>query len=203
VPVRSVSPSPCASASATGLSPGQLGVDGADFEALRRAAVDAAITAVCNLLGAQANPQNPSEVTVSQPSAALVATAGAQGAFNDLFPGLGAVALLVGAVGAANIMTISVLERRSGKGLRRALGATQGHIRVQFLAEAVLLAAIGGAADVGAAALSTAIYATARHEPVVIPRPRPGRLHRRGAVAGLWPAPRAARMSPTQALWSM
>ncbi|HXW31602.1 MAG TPA: ABC transporter permease, partial [Acidimicrobiales bacterium] len=102
------------------------------------------VDAVYNLLAATAYPEDPSEVNLSQPSAALVAQADAQGAFNDLFLGLGGVALLVGAVGVANIMIISVLERRSEIGLRRALGATKGHIRVQFLAEAVLLAFIGG-----------------------------------------------------------
>ena len=162
---------------------------------------------VDNLLGATANPQNPSEVDVSQPSAALVAQADAQGAFDGLFLGLGAVALLVGAVGVANIMIISVLERRSEIGLRRALGATRGHIRVQFLAEAVLLALIGGAVGVGAGSLATAVYASAKHEVVVIPALAwvggIGAALLIGAVAGLWPALRAARMSPTQALWSM
>ena len=165
------------------------------------------VNAVDNLLAATANPQNPSQVDVSQPSAALVAQADAQGAFDDLFLGLGAVALLVGAVGVANIMIISVLERRSEIGLRRALGATRGHIRVQFLAEAVLLALIGGAFGVGAGALSTAIYASTKHELVVIPALAwgggMGAAILIGAIAGLWPALRAARMSPTQALWSM
>jgi len=165
------------------------------------------VEAVDNLLGPTANPENPSEVDVSQPSAALVAQADAQGAFDGLFLGLGAVALLVGAVGVANIMIISVLERRSEIGLRRALGATKGHIRVQFLAEAVLLALIGGAVGVGAGALSTAIYASTKHELVVIPTLAwaggIGAAVFIGAVAGLWPALRAARMSPTQALWSM
>ena len=165
------------------------------------------VDAVDNLLAATANPQNPSEVDVSQPSAALVAQADAQGAFDDLFLGLGAVALLVGAVGVANIMIISVLERRSEIGLRRALGATKGHIRVQFLAEAVLLALIGGAAGVGAGALSTAVYASTKHELVVIPALAwgggIGAAILIGAVAGLWPALRAARMSPTQALWRL
>ena len=165
------------------------------------------VNEVDNLLAATANPQNPSEVDVSQPSAALVAQADAQGAFDDLFIGLGAVALLVGAVGVANIMIISVLERRSEIGLRRALGATRRHIRVQFLAEAVLLALIGGAAGVGAGALSTAIYANTKHELVVIPTEAwaggIGAALLIGAIAGLWPAIRAARMSPTQALWSI
>jgi putative ABC transport system permease protein len=107
----------------------------------------------------------------------------------------------------ANIMIISVLERRSEIGLRRALGATKSHIRVQFLAEAILLALIGGAAGVGAGALSTAIYATTKHELIVIPTPAwaggLGAAILIGAIAGFWPALRAARMSPTQALWSM
>jgi putative ABC transport system permease protein len=144
---------------------------------------------------------------VSQPSAALVAQADVQGAFDGLFLGLGAVALLVGAVGVANIMVISVLERRSEIGLRRALGATKGHIRIQFLAEAVLLALIGGAVGVGAGAVATAVYASTKHELVVIPvLAWAGGMVAAiliGAVAGLWPALRAARMSPTEALWSM
>jgi putative ABC transport system permease protein len=183
-----------------------LGFDGHP-SAIYVRAQNSRVNAVDLLLGATANPENPSQVEVSQPSAALVAQADAQGAFDDLFLGLGAVALLVGAVGVANIMIISVLERRSEIGLRRALGATRGHIRVQFLAEAVLLALIGGVAGVGMGALSTAIYATTKHEIVVIPALAwgggIGAAVLIGAVAGLWPALRAARMSPTQALWSM
>ncbi len=165
------------------------------------------VNQVQNLLAATANPQNPSEVDVSQPSSALVAQAEAQGAFDDLFLGLGAVALLVGAVGVANIMVISVLERRSEIGLRRALGATKGHIRIQFLSEAVLLALIGGAAGVALGALSTAMYAHAKGWETVVPTEAwAGGLVAAiliGAVAGLLPALRAARMSPTEALWAM
>ena len=183
-----------------------LGFDGHPSNVYVRAQTSQ-VDAVYNLLSATANPENPSEVAVSQPSAALVAQADAQGAFDALFLGLGAVALLVGAVGVANIMIISVLERRSEIGLRRALGATKGHIRVQFLAEAVLLAFVGGAAGVAAGALSTAIYASTKHELVVIPAVAwgggIGAAILIGAIAGLWPALRAARMSPTQALWSM
>ena len=139
----------------------------------------------------------------SQPSAALVAQADAQGAFDSLFLGLGAVALLVGAVGVANIMIISVLERRCEIGLRRALGATKGHIRIQFLAEAVLLALLGGAVGVGLGVLATAVYASAKGWLVVIPALAwaggIGAALLIGAVAGLWPGLRAARMSPTQA----
>jgi len=167
----------------------------------------AATMRVDSLLGAQANPENSSQVTVSQPSAALTAQADAKGALDTLFLGLGAVALLVGAIGVANIMVISVLERRSEIGLRRALGATKGHIRTQFLAEAILLALAGGAAGVVAGALATAIYATTKGWAIVIPALAWGggitAAILIGAAAGLLPALRAARMSPTQALWAL
>ena len=104
------------------------------------------VNRAASLLAAQADPEDPTVANVSQPSSALVAQADAKSAFDTLFLGLGAVALLVGAVGVANIMVISVLERRSEIGLRRALGATKGHIRIQFLSEAILLALAGGAA---------------------------------------------------------
>lgn len=168
---------------------------------------DGHVNQVDNLLGATANPENPSQVDVSQPSSALVAQADAQGAFDGLFLGLGAVALLVGAVGVANIMVISVLERRSEIGLRRALGATKGHIRVQFLSEAILLALTGGVVGVSLGAISTAVYASTKGWSVVVPAVAWGggfgAALAIGAVAGLLPALRAARMSPTEALWTI
>jgi putative ABC transport system permease protein len=170
-------------------------------------AQDDRVNAVDNLLAATANPENPSEVNVSQPSSALVAQADAKSALNGLFLGLGAVALLVGAVGVANIMIISVLERRSEIGLRRALGATKGHIRTQFLSEAVLLGLLGGVVGVALGVTSTSVYAHAKGWATVVP-PEAwlGGFAASliiGAIAGLMPALRAARMSPTQALWSM
>jgi len=185
-----------------------LGFDGHPSQIyVRTAGTQAATTTVDALLGYQANPENPSQVTVSQPSDALTAQAKAKAAFNTLFLGLGAVALLVGAIGVANIMVISVLERRSEIGLRRALGATKGHIRIQFLAEAILLAAIGGAAGVAAGAAATGIYAHHKHWATVIPpQAWAGGIAAAlliGALAGLLPAIRAARMSPTQALWTL
>jgi putative ABC transport system permease protein len=174
---------------------------------VRTVNTQAATTAVDNLLAAQANPENPSQVTVSQPSDALTAQADAKGALDTLFLGLGAVALLVGAIGVANIMIISVLERRSEIGLRRALGATRGQIRAQFLAEAILLSLAGGVAGVVIGAAATAGYAHAHHELLVIPpQAWAGGLAAAvviGALAGLLPAIRAARLSPTQALWSV
>ncbi|MGB9184931.1 MAG: ABC transporter permease [Solirubrobacteraceae bacterium] len=165
------------------------------------------VNAVDNLLAATANPENPSGVNVSQPSDALVAQADAKSALNGLFLGLGAVALLVGAVGVANIMVISVLERRSEIGLRRALGATKGHIRTQFLSEAVLLGLLGGVVGVALGAAATVVYAHTKHWATVIPTEAwAGGIAASliiGAVAGLIPALRAARLSPTQALWSV
>jgi putative ABC transport system permease protein len=167
----------------------------------------AVTTRVDSLLGAQASPEYPGQVTVSQPSAALTAQADAQGALNTLFLGLGAVALLVGAIGVANIMVISVMERRSEIGLRRALGATRGQIRAQFLAEAILLSLAGGVIGVIIGAAATAAYAGAHGETAVIPAQAwAGGLAAAlvpGAVNGLLPAIRAARLSPTQALWSI
>src|SRR5262249_41628174 len=131
----------------------------------------------------------------------------AKSALNGLFLGLGAVSLLVGAVGVANIMVISVLERRSEIGLRRALGAAKGHIRTQFLAEAILLALLGGALGRPAGPAATAIYASTKHWALVVPTLAwAGGLIAAlliGALAGLLPALRAARMSPTQALWTL
>jgi putative ABC transport system permease protein len=162
------------------------------------------VNAVYNVLASTANPENPSEVDVTQPSSTLVAEADTKGAFNGLFLGLGAIALLVGAIGVANIMIISVLERRSEIGLRRALGATKAQIRTQFLTEAILLALIGGATGIGAGALATAIYAHTKHWTTEIPAVAwgggIGAAILIGAIAGIVPAIRAARLSPTDAL---
>jgi putative ABC transport system permease protein len=183
-----------------------LGFDGHPSQIYLRAATDQ-VDAVHALLAATANPEYPNQVTVSQPSDTLVLRAKAKSALNGLFLGLGAVSLFVGAVGVANIMIISVLERRSEIGLRRALGAAKGHIRVQFLSEAMLLATLGGTAGLATGAATTAIYAHTKHWATVIPTLAwAGGLTAAlliGALAGLLPALRAARMSPTQALWSM
>jgi putative ABC transport system permease protein len=183
-----------------------LGFDGHPSTIYVRAATDR-VSAVQSVLAATANPEAPNEVTVSRPSDALVARAKAKSALNGLFLGLGAVSLLVGAVGVANIMVISVLERRSEIGLRRALGATKRHIRTQFLTEAMLLALLGGAVGVAAGAVATAVYASTKHWAVVVPTLAwAGGLTAAlliGAIAGLLPALRAARMSPTQALWTL
>jgi putative ABC transport system permease protein len=159
---------------------------------------------VSNLLAPSADPQNPDGVQVSRPSDALEARAAAKGQFTTLLLGLGAVALLVGAIGIANIMVISVLERRGEIGLRRALGATKRHISSQFLTESALLAALGGIAGLLLGALATWAYSVAQNQPMVVPTyaliAAPAAGLAIGALAGLYPAAKAARLSPTEAL---
>ena len=162
------------------------------------------VVPVSNLLAPTADPQQPDGVQVARPSNALEARAAAQGQFTTLLLGLGAVALLVGAIGIANIMVISVLERRGEIGLRRALGATRRHISLQFLAECALLAVLGGIAGLALGAGATEVYAVTRNEPFVVPlyaliaAPAAGLVI--GTLAGLYPAAKASRLSPTEAL---
>jgi putative ABC transport system permease protein len=155
-------------------------------------------------MAASANPENPDQVEVTRPSDALEARDAAESALTNLFLGLGAVALLVGGVGIANVMVISVLERRGEIGLRRALGATKRHISLQFLGESLLLATIGGVGGIALGVAATAGYASTRGWGILVPQVAVvGGIAAAmviGAVAGLYPAARAARVSPTEAL---
>lgn len=159
---------------------------------------------VSNLLAPTVDPQNADGVQVARPTDALEARAAANGQFTTLLLGLGAVALLVGAIGIANIMVISVLERRSEIGMWRALGATRRHVSAQFLTESGLLAAFGGITGLALGAGATEAYSLAQNQPFVVPlyalvvAPAAGFVI--GAVAGLYPAAKAARLSPTEAL---
>lgn len=181
----------------------RLGFDGYPTTIYERS-TDSTVASVRSVLAATVNPQHPDEVTISRPSDALTAQLAAKATFNALFVGLGAVALLVGGVGIANIMVISVLERRQEIGLRRALGATRGQIRLQFLTESVALSGLGGIAGLLLGVGVSLGYALYRHWPLVLPgQAIAGGVAASvviGALAGLYPARRAAALPPTEAL---
>jgi len=180
-----------------------LGLGGHPTQIYLRAAPDQ-VQPVVSVLPFTANPAQPEAVQVSLPSSILAARAAARTAYAGLFLGLGAVAVLVGGVGIANIMVIAVLERRAEIGLRRALGATRRRVGLQFLTESVLLSALGGTAGVLAGAAATAGYAMASGQPAVVPAVGVvaglGIAVGTGALAGVYPAVRAARLPPAEAL---
>ncbi|MGW0536044.1 ABC transporter permease [Streptomyces sp. NPDC003032] len=180
-----------------------LGFDGRPTSVYERS-TDTSVTRVRKLLAPSIDPENPRNVQVTDPSSALQAKAATEGAFSTLLLGLGGIALLVGGVGVANTMIISVLERRHEIGLRRSLGATRGQIRVQFVTESLLLSGLGGVAGVALGAAATAAYAASGGLPWVVPLWSMaggfGATLVIGTVAGLYPAVRAARLSPTLAL---
>ncbi|MBU3870264.1 ABC transporter permease [Streptomyces sp. 4503] len=181
----------------------RLGFDGRPTMIYTRTA-DSKVDQVRGVLAATVNPEAPNEVTVSRPSDALSAKQAANRAFTSLLVGIGAIALLVGGVGVANTMVIAVLERRGEIGLRRALGATRGQIRTQFLTESVMLSALGGISGAALGAGASAGYAISQDWQVVVPpwalAVGVGATMAIGALAGLWPAVRAARLAPRAAL---
>jgi putative ABC transport system permease protein len=180
-----------------------LGFDGNATQIYVRAQADQ-VAAVQHVLASTANPESPEAAQVSRPSDILAARAAARGAFNNLLLGLGAVALLVGGIGIANVMIISVLERRSEIGLRRSLGATRTAIASQFVAESTILSLLGGLSGVLLGVWVTTIYTRVEHTPPTIPLADSLAVLAAaiaiGAVAGVYPAVRAARLNPTDAL---
>jgi putative ABC transport system permease protein len=180
-----------------------LGYDSHPTKIYVRTAI-ASTSRVASVLAESAFPEDPADVVVNQPSAALTARAAIAQSSTGLFVALGAVALLVGGIGIANVMIIAVLERRGEIGIRRTLGASQQHIRRQFLTEAILLCLAGGLLGVLAGALLTAAMALARGWQLVLSAQAIGgglaTAIAVGAIAGVIPAIRAARLSPTQAL---
>ena len=165
---------------------------------------DSAVTQVRDLLAPSISPQAPNEVKVSRPSDALEAKNAADQAFTSLLLGVGSIALLVGGIGVANTMIISVLERRREIGLRRSLGAMRGHILVQFMAEALLLSTLGGTLGCVIGVGVTAGMAAANGWPFTLPLIAVagglGATIVIGALAGMYPAVRASRTPPTAAL---
>ncbi|MEW1865022.1 ABC transporter permease [Streptomyces sp. NBC_00669] len=181
----------------------ELSFDGYPTTVYTRAK-DADVQKIHAVLGPTVSPQDPNEVNVSRPSDALAAKNATDSALSGLLVGLGGVALLVGGVGVANTMVISVLERRSEIGLRRSLGATRGQIRVQFLAEALLLSGLGGLGGVLLGIGVTGGYASYKGWAVLVPLwAMVGGMAATlviGGLAGFYPAVRAARLPPTEAL---
>jgi putative ABC transport system permease protein len=182
---------------------GRLGFGGHASTLYERSTTDT-VQSVHDVLAHTINPQHPEEVDVSSPTQELEAEAATDDAFSALFFGIGAVALLAGGVGIANVMVISVLERRQEIGLRRSLGATRHQIRMQFLTESVVLSTLGGAAGVAVGLAAGTGYALFIGWPLVLPAQAiaggVGAAVVIGALAGLYPARRAARLTPTEAL---
>ena len=162
------------------------------------------VEAVRAVLPRTVNPSNPNEVNVSRPSDALEARAEVDKNLQNLLLGLGTVALIVGGVGVANVMIISVLERRSEIGLRRALGAKRTHIATQFILESAALATLGGIIGSVLGAAVTIVYANQRNWQTDIPANAlvlgVTATLALGALAGLYPAVRAARLDPAEAV---
>ena len=180
-----------------------LGATGAPVEIYVRASPASMATVQADLPYA-ADPAAPQDVSVANPAAALIARADATAAFQGLFLALGGIALLIGGIGIANVMVISVLERQSEVGVRRALGARRLHITMQFVAEAVVLAGVGAAAGAVAGGFATTLYAASRRWDAVVPWPvlltAVGLGVVIGGLAGLYPAKRAAKLAPAEAL---
>jgi putative ABC transport system permease protein len=167
-------------------------------------AEESQLETVRSVLAESINPERPGQVLVTRPSDALAAKRATESSFSVLFLALAAVALVIGGIGVANTMVVSVLERRSEIGLRRALGATRGQIRGQFLTESMVLSTAGGLAGTVLGLLATVGYARWQSWPIVVPLESAaagvGGAVVIGVLAGVYPSVRAARLPPAQAL---
>jgi len=159
---------------------------------------------VVEVIAPSMNPENPDQVQVSRPSDALVAQEAADAAFTNLLLGIGSVALLVGGVAIANVMVMSVLERRMEIGVRRSIGATRKEIRYQFLLESIVLSGIGGLVGVVLGTGVTLGYTN--YTDIVFSIPVSQVLGAIllalliGAISGVYPAIKASKIQPAEAV---
>jgi putative ABC transport system permease protein len=162
------------------------------------------VVAARDVLARAISPDAPQDVGVTRPSDALAAKNATDDSFTGLLVGIGGVALLVGGIGVANTMVITVLERRAEVGVRRALGARRRDVRDQFLVESLLLSFLGGVAGVVIGVVVTLVFALGQGWPVAIPlwavAGGLGATVVIGGLSGLSPAAKAARIPPTSAL---
>ncbi|MDR2565108.1 MAG: ABC transporter permease [Bifidobacteriaceae bacterium] len=160
--------------------------------------------AVRSVMAATVNPANPRGVEVTGLSDWAAAGQMVDDMFRTLSLGLGALALLIGGIGIANTMVVAVMERRGEVGLRRAMGARTGQIALQFVLEAAFIGFAGGVLGVGLGAYATYLYTSVGDMAFAIPwwviAAGPAISVVVGALAGLYPSLKAARLSPTVAL---
>ena len=159
---------------------------------------------VVEVIAPSMNPENPDQVEVSRPSDALEAQQAVEASFTNLLLGLGSVALLVGGVAIANVMVMSVLERRMEIGVRRSIGATRREIRYQFLLESIVLSGIGGLVGVMLGSLITLAYTNYTNIVFSIPVWQIlGAVVLAlliGAISGVYPAIKASKIQPAEAV---